>query len=517
MSRTPDGKFACGCGPGPREGDEARAVAVCAEKAEVQSNASPIMNARLSEPRPESGNKPSSLMGMRAARAAVVYSPNHPLLVRGRAPVASGFAVRTERKTETAGSTVLMNYSGDAGLVGGVDGTHFRPRALDPAVFGPNTTCEREHDFSRFVFGVKQWFKCKLYVPGSLIGNVCVATNSSPLVAVMHADKTFTTSDCLMYDLLGRHLASHGYIVSVIARFTRTDGQAQWKQLPNEHEWLFVDAHLDWLYTESSVKTKLLSKIAVVGHSAGGSTVLQHLTAFSSKKPVFDLILLAPAFSWDHLPPFAGNTVGFLGMNISHDTDGAAGGLAWTIPPPLKMGTALGVFDKVPHQAVQKDAIYFGQGDHYFQNALVARAYITAHLGLHLKGIIAYGDIFRLQQPPGSLLEKSTPAYLVQMHNQAANKLRLVDFDVNTPPFLTSGGVSGAVTGEAYKLNRWATPVGRVLWFKWKSSPFPTAIRINWNAKILPLNFNFWPFECAKSTTKTKATALAQRGRSWSR
>jgi len=348
------------------------------------------------------------------------------------------------------------------------------PRAfLDPAKLGPYLSCEDTYTFSKFLFGAKITYFGKLYVPGLKLFNSCVTGLQCPLVVISHLDSSLGRplhNDYLEYDLLGRQLASHGYIVASVSRYYQLNG-GPLQQPGNPDEWFIYDQHLSWLYNFSSIKNALTDDIAIIGHSGGGSGVSSHLSTFSKTKNVRDLILFAPAGV--SLSGAIDHCNGFLGINVTHDTDSNAKGPEWTVEP-LKPNIAITAFDHIKNNVTNRDYIFFGVASHAFQDKPEIRAYVTAHLGLHLRGDQSYRDIFRRQTLPGSL---TPPQYLIQGHSEPGNKVVLADFNVGDPVFETIGSISGIIVDLSWKINTTSMSDTRVLWFRWTKSFLPTHVR----------------------------------------
>lgn len=371
-------------------------------------------------------------------------------------------------QTEVRPPGVTHGYLGGLGV----------PRSLpDPAAPGPLKVCAQEYSFEQLVFGTKISFMGKLFVPGVKIFNACVAGLKCPLVFISHADFSLGEmlhTDHTEYDALGQRLASHGAIVASISRWVRLNG-GPLQQLENAQEWLVYSQQLWWLYHNSPVSNSLTDDMALIAHSGGGRSVHQHLETFTQTKNVRDLILLAPAGDTSLLKDIGA----YLGVNFTHDIDFQAGG---TVPNiPTRPSLAITYFDQLVDKTTPKDALFLGFLDHHAQNEPSLMAYLTAHLGLHLHDNMAYRDVFRLQQLPGSL---SQPPYVLLSHAEKFGK-RLADFTSNVPDVSGAGGISKLTIDVSWKLNLWATMDTRVLWFKWTKSFVITYLRLRWKPQSL--------------------------------
>lgn len=374
----------------------------------------------------------------------------------------------------------------------------------DPARPGPFPVCACLKMFSAELNGVTTWFRCKVYLPGTLRDeNTCFVSGRHPLVLIYHADGVASIpgneEDYLEYDLLGSRLASHGYVVSSVCRFTSTDMFKSFSEVANPDEWIFFSYPIDWLY--SQIGSILTDDIALFGHSAGGNTILNHIMEVLAPRKVAAVVLLAPTIP--NLPTSAeklsSHTPAVLGFNMTEDEDGQASGSS--AKPPVV--AALTLVDMVKDVDVTRDGVFF-HGHHYTHSSSVVMAYTTAFLGLHVKGMQSYRPIFKLKARPAGLA-KDEIGHFVQNHSEpAAKKRRVVDFDTTTPVINVSPNITGQVVDLAWKLNAWATAGTNALWFRWQKNIPPTDfLRLSIAAPVSPLGFRWIALRMCQAYDKT--------------
>lgn len=303
---------------------------------------------------------------------------------------------------------------------------------------GPYEVCTLDYDFSP---DPAQWWMGRIYIP-VLDDQQCRSIDNERttylnrkfnVVIIAHADGQGTTSEAhLNYEELATHLASNAMIVVSLNRYptqTSMGASSLFDQV--------LTHHLDYLYGESAVRNVITENIAIIGHSAGGNSVIQH--AGLIEELGYDLkstILLAPTVNLEQAISFASDSESFLGVQVTMDLDFNAYGAP--IPDQV-MGTGFKVYDELPlsSQACrEKDMLFVSHPGHYFQNEEFTQAYVNAYLQLHLNGHNIFERFFKFQQHPPAL----GAVTLWQQHDEW-HKYVLDDFE-QFPDFTTTAGGS---------------------------------------------------------------------------
>lgn len=285
------------------------------------------------------------------------------------------------------------------------------PAPLDPGKFGTDAVITTTTNIS-YKYGKNK--------NEEVTGRVYKSSAPGPLVLVFPADGSGKDG----YIGLAHHLASYGFNVAVILNPAQSEGF---------DEGTYVQSAIHYLYTNNSPfpNGHLSDDVVLLGHSHGGRVAIQNALYVSTQKiPGFtpkqlrSLVIMAPSFGemgsftisefyqyalWLEL---AGS---FLGIAAAADNDSNAKGLK---APGQPMQSGFLVYDTIgsqpfvttPNSKLPKDMIYFhdpsvvnSSSVHYFQNNLIARAYITAHLMRHVMNVSDYDIFLKLQVRPGSL------------------------------------------------------------------------------------------------------------------
>lgn len=363
----------------------------------------------------------------------------------------------------------------------------------NPAATGPYSVCTFDYDFSP---DDKQWWRGRIYIPVTN-DNQCAAIEKGGqahlnrkfnLVIIAHADGQGTPVNAhLNYQSLATHLASNAMIVVSLNRYalqTVTGASDYFDQVLNHH--------LEYLYNESTVRNFLTDNIAIIGHSAGGRSVIRHADAIEAfGKNLRSTILLAPTVNLTDPIAFEHDTESFLGIQVTQDMDFSAFGAP--VPNSI-MQTSFEVYDALDlssHGCREKDMLYVTHIGHYFQNAAFTLAYVNAYLQLHLNGHNIFERFFKYQQRPPSLVS----ATLWQQHDEW-HKYVLDDFE-QVPEFVTTGGgpvTFSGITGQEVDwtyLNDLFSPHNTHALRVAGNNQGPAQITLNF---FVPVNLSGYPF-----------------------
>lgn len=319
---------------------------------------------------------------------------------------------------------------------------------------GPYKVCTIDYDFSP---DPEQWWMGRIYIPvleerqcGTIDKEQTTQLNRKfNLVIIAHADgQGNSISEAhLNYEDLATHLASNAMIVVSLNRYatqTSTGASNLFDQV--------LTQHLDYLYEESSIRNVITDQVAIIGHSAGGNSVIKHADVIEEAgKDLKSTILLAPTVNLLDPISFANDTESFLGIQAAYDSDANAFGSPL---PDMVMSSGFKVYDDLPLSSTacrEKDLLFITHSGHYFQNEDFTLAYVNAYLQLHLNGHNIFERFFKYQAPPPTLVASS----IWQQHDEW-NKYVLDDFE-QLPEFVTTGGgpitfsgIGGQTVGWTY-------------------------------------------------------------------
>ena len=278
-----------------------------------------------------------------------------------------------------------------------------------PGRTGPYEVCEQTYDVTlpsgRQVIG-------KIYAP-VLDRRTCRTLDRRfNLAVIAHADGVNTSY--LSYDALGRHLASNALIVASVNRYPDFAQAGAWEVFDD-----LLVRNLDYLYGQSGVRDFLGDRVGLIGHSAGGKSVLYNASAVESfGKELHALILMSPSVN---TAPVTLNGVvpAFLGIHVFSDSDaGTYGSKAENAP----MQSVFRVYDEVGVTAdpdtfsVEKDMLFISTGGHYYESQPFVLAYVNAFLQAHVNGHGSFRRFFKQQERPPSLTATLGPQSVLQMH-----------------------------------------------------------------------------------------------------
>lgn len=356
-----------------------------------------------------------------------------------------------------------------------------------PGRSGPFKVCVHDYDFSP---NEKQWLYGRIYAP--VLDEATCATRQQPfnLVLIAHADGQGPSSQAhTNYDSLARHLASNALMVVCFNRY----GLGEVFGAINIFDRL-LEVHLDYLYESSPIKDFITNEVALIGHSAGGRSVLRFAEVIQQKnKRLKALVALASTVELDEDYTLSGETTAFLGINVLRDSDLIAFG---TKGNGQVMKSTFKAYDNAgisPNNSgllsLEKDMLFVNAqsslvGNHYFQDRSFSLAYINAFLQLHLNGHSMFRRFFKFQQKP--------PTVEVSLWQQHADRNQLVlanfennDITVNmlNGPIQLSEGIKNPVIGEAHIVDEFSPHDTRVL-------KFDVAMEKGKASKLITFGFN---------------------------
>ncbi len=320
----------------------------------------------------------------------------------------------------------------------------------DPLATGPYEVCELDYDFSP---DRSQWWMGRIYIP-VIDSEQCLSINNAEntalnrkfnLVIIAHADGqgTSISEAHLNYAGLASHLASNAMIVVSINRYAS-------QQIGGASD-IFdqvLTHHINYLYDESAIRNVINDNIAIIGHSAGGRSVIRHGDVIEETgKNLRSTILLAPTVNLLEEISFAEDTQSFLGIQVTDDDDANAFGSPIIGIP---MQTSFKVYDEIPLSASdcrEKDLLFVDHSGHYFQNEDFSLGYINAYLQLHLNGHNIFERFFKYQEFPPGL---NTIGHW-KLHDEF-EKLEIENFEDPPTNTTTAGGPLDFSTGFTNRL-----------------------------------------------------------------
>jgi hypothetical protein len=255
------------------------------------------------------------------------------------------------------------------------------------------------------------------------------------------------------YDAWLTHLASHALMVASMNRSGVN---------PDEFEALLKD-HVDYIYQNSAIKDFVTDDIALLGHSAGGRSVIHNAGVIhdATTKHLKAVILLASTVDANFEKTFAGETLALMGMNVVFDSDANAFGAK---APGQIMQSTFKIYDEAgldPDEpdllTLEKDMIFANGSDitqapHYFQNTLFAKGYINAFLQLHLREHSVFRRFFKHQE--------QMPLVNTTIFQQHADPVQLTvaNFENGSVEDITIGGTI-QILGNSIANALWGMPM----------------------------------------------------------
>jgi pimeloyl-ACP methyl ester carboxylesterase len=349
---------------------------------------------------------------------------------------------------------------------------------IDPGVTGPYAT-QYIGPYSFVSYNIPA---LKFY------GTAYVSAQVGPVVLIYPADGAAPDAQ-LGYDSLAKHLISHGFHVATIG--LREPGQ------------VVIQDTIRFIYNDlkSAFKLKVLDQVFVIGHSAGGRVALENVHLVSKPKilnslprTLKGLILFAPAFAgssdftvsaFESIVPRMDSTVkAFLAITAIRDKDPQACGVYKDYDSPMPSNFL--VYDRMgttgstkATSTVEKDMIFtefvsppteVGQ-EHYFQNDLVTKAYVTAFLHRHAGNNAYYEQFLKMQIRPPSLEDVVKPIW--QQHEER-DRIVAVDNDLQS---LQTSSIEKSETGIV------AIPVEKPWQFDQHNPHATGALYVYWSRK----------------------------------
>jgi hypothetical protein len=235
------------------------------------------------------------------------------------------------------------------------------------------------------------------------------AGKSHPLALIYHA--LGIGNDSGSYGELGRHLASHGFVVASLEHTTQLD-----EAIPFLHD----------IYGAA-----LSDDVVLVGHSAGGDLMVQRAHDVPNLGlNLRAMVLMAPRTkdSTDYALP---DTDSMLGLHWSRDNDSATYGAPGTpaLRSVFKIYDRAGVVWNDPNRlTLYKDLVFFDFpfAGHYQQGQLGIIAYTTAFLRRYVYGELGQDAYLKRMQPIENLFGSDLP--VSQLHAEPA-RLAVANFE----------------------------------------------------------------------------------------
>lgn len=306
-----------------------------------------------------------------------------------------------------------------------------------PGRTGPYQVCTNEYEFE---ISPGNTVKGIIYAP-VLDSRSCVTVNRKfNLVIIAHADGT--NVNYLAYDELARHLATNALVTVSVHR--HPDGNSL-------GAWTFFDQvlvnNLDYLYNHSGIQDLITNNVALVGHSAGGKSVIYNADVVNQfNKNLRAVIVLAPTVENSEVT-LNGVTSAFLGVHITGETDINAYGSKFedkVMGSTFKIYDEVGLLNDANAFGVEKDHLFVRHSTldgnaHYFQNESFTLAYVNAFLQVHLNGHNIFRRFFKNQNIPPSLTAGGT-SFTIWHQHEDKSRLTLANFENGDRERNTLGG-----------------------------------------------------------------------------
>lgn len=335
-----------------------------------------------------------------------------------------------------------------------------------------------------------------VYAPGTSISErLCRAEAiECPFVVILHADPiVFDPEMYLNYELMGRHLASHGFVVAVLDRskvssFT-PEPQALVLSFLNS-----IEAGL------LGVRSVISNKLVLVGHSAGGTSV-GRLTALAPADLQDWEVHVVLMTTGSIQTSFNGFARSLFAIHVRTDSDlGTSGGVPG--PTDVAKGTTVAYYEKAAVLVdpngfeFEKHLLYVGEDlgkdegvdegfSHFFQDEFFARAYVCAFLHAYVRGHAAYRQFVKYQRPIPSL-QKETPIVTVSHLHEDTTRRVIVDFSgVPSPVKVTAVNVEVTGPGPAYMIDDYALNSGLVLKLHLTVGNGVSEVELSWSPAVV--------------------------------
>ena len=348
-----------------------------------------------------------------------------------------------------------------------------------PGRTGPYTVCTHDYNLASTD---DQWGYGRVYAPlgdedlctSFRRGNL-VPSRRFNLVLIAHADGVAANMKeaHLEYEELARHLASNALIVVSINRYGLKKIAGADPLFPS-----LLLAHLDYLYKSSPVRHMLTDHVALIGHSAGGGSVIRHSGAVSAAgRKLEAVVLMAPTMNLGDVASFDGLARAFMGLSVVDDSDFNAYG---SKVEDQVMQSNFRIFDEIGLTGnpgvftLEKEMVFVEslaalEKSHHFQNQPFALAYINAFLQRYLNGHAIFERFLKYQRRPPTLTAHPSPR--VWHQHEDLSRLTVADFEngVSTPsklggPIAYGNGIEVRVAGEASLLDHFSPHHTNVLY-----------------------------------------------------
>ena len=359
-----------------------------------------------------------------------------------------------------------------------------KPRALDPALLGSLSVCPpKTYNFQAQLGQNIVLMRGRICFP-VISPQLCLPTGKQAVVLIFHAhgqNPVTPADDYLNYDALLRHLASHGYVALSVGWYVGSLPPLPeiWAPVTTlQQRNGIIKSTIAWLYGQSDARLNVTDNISVIGHSAGGKFLGALASISQAGKKLSAVISFTPSIqaidTIEMIPMFA---KAYLGLHTAPDGDAVSKPVLDPNNKELRL-TGFVLYDLwEATDGFAKDFVYFMPpsnmqpyiAGHFYQNSLVAKAYVTAFLGFHVKGLSAYSDVFRLAIPPGTFKEQEANWVVRQQHGHidASSFHRLCDFHIpSTFLLLSTSAVFEKKVGKGYTFSAWCPHDSYVAWFR---------------------------------------------------
>jgi dienelactone hydrolase len=182
----------------------------------------------------------------------------------------------------------------------------------NPSLTGPYKTCLHKRYYKHYTgpFTGTDTYLARIRYAST--NGVCSQPQSGPLVMIMRAYGG-SAYDYVNYDVLAKHLASHGYIVASL----NLEGTAANTAEVNE---AFMTEYMLFSWEHASAVDP--THVGLVGHSRGADAAMLMADSFEGGSDPFTVgAIVSLAGSFQHHHPTAAQTDGLLVLQFSNDSD----------------------------------------------------------------------------------------------------------------------------------------------------------------------------------------------------
>lgn len=288
-----------------------------------------------------------------------------------------------------------------------------------PGRRGPYEVCERDYSVT---FSGRQ-IEGRIFAPVRDTRTCETVRRDFNLVIIAHADGTNVSFES--YNALGHHLASNAMIVVSVNRYPDGTSQGAWEIFD-----AVLSDTLSYLYDQSGVRDFLSDDVALIGHSAGGRSVLSNAHAVSAAgKNLRAAILMATTTPVEPVP-ISEHAPAFLGLHVFCDADPVAYGQS---APLQVMQSTFKVYDEADETGspntfgLEKDMVFVDHNGHLFQSEPFVLTYVNGFLQTHLNGHASFRRFFKNQERPPTL--SGLPAQAILQMHEDPDRLAVDDFE----------------------------------------------------------------------------------------